>query len=343
MPPQHLLLEVFQSSVYLSLSDGALLYANLGDNVTLPCFHSSGAKDLSWYKQVAGEQPQIISSFYKHSLRFNSFYNQFKDDKRFSVHSGEGFYHLNISYVQDSDSAMYYCGQTNVRITEFGNETFLALKESSCWSFIQQPVSDSVQPGGSVTLNCTVHTGTSDGEHSVYWFKKNTGNSHLGNLYVHTCSSSQCVKATGSGSPAQSSCVYNLWKRNVSRSDAGTYYCAVASCGEIVFGEGTKLEVEQNSLPVFVWCVVAALLVSLILNIILICILCKRARRTNLQSGGSHSQLSVPECTTVTQNEQSDGVQYVALDYRKKQSKSRRQRSTEEETVYSAVRLTDLQ
>ncbi|XP_023252356.1 uncharacterized protein LOC111646981 isoform X1 [Seriola lalandi dorsalis] len=331
--------------IHLFGAYGALLYANLGDNVTLPCFYSSSAKNLCWYKQVAGEQPQIISSFYKHSVTYNTFYNQFKDDKRFSVHTGAGFYHLNISNVQDSDSAMYYCGQTSVTVTEFSNGTFLAVKESSCRSFLQQPLSESVQAGGSVSLNCTVHTGTSDGEHSVYWFRKDTGKSHLGILYVHTHSSSRCVKAAGSESPAQSRCVYNLWKRSVSLSDAGTYYCAVASCGEILFGGGTRLEVEekQYTLPVLLWSVVAALLLSSILNIILVCILCKTATRTYLQSEGSHSQQSVAVYATETQSEQSDAVQYVAVDYRKKQSKSRKQRSEEEETVYSGVRLTELE
>jgi len=37
------------------------------------------------------------------------------------------------------------------------------------------------------------------------------------------------------------SCVYNLLKSNISDSDAGIYYCAVAACGEILFGEGTQL------------------------------------------------------------------------------------------------------
>lgn len=113
----------------LSLSiDGALLYTNFADNVTLPCFYDSGAKNLCWYKQVAGEQPQIISSFYKHLPNSNTFHNQFKDNKRFSVHTGAGFYHLNISNVQDSDSAMYYCGQTSITVTEFDKGTFLILK-----------------------------------------------------------------------------------------------------------------------------------------------------------------------------------------------------------------------
>lgn len=96
--------------------------------MTLPCFYDTGAKHLCWYKQVVGEQPHIISSFYKHSPDSNSFYNQFKDNQRFSVHTGAGFYHLNISNVQDSDSAMYYCGQTSVTVTEFTKGTLLVLK-----------------------------------------------------------------------------------------------------------------------------------------------------------------------------------------------------------------------
>lgn len=245
--------------------------------MTLPCFYASGAKYLCWYKQVAGKQPEIISSFYKHLSDSNNFHKQFKGNKRFSVHTGERFYHLNISNVQHLDSAMYFCGQTSITVTEFQNGIFLVFKgilpivlhfglffssdfvlffyfmtlskikflyflESSHLSFLQQPMSDSVQPGGSVNLNCTVHTGTSDGEHNVYWFKRDSGDSNLGIMYIHTNSSTQCMKTFESESSAQS-CVYSLLKRNVSLLDAGTYYCAVASCGEILFGKGTRLDV----------------------------------------------------------------------------------------------------
>ncbi|CDQ87837.1 unnamed protein product [Oncorhynchus mykiss] len=108
---------------------------------------------------------------------------------------------------------------------------------------LQQPVSESIQPGDSVTLNCTVHTETCVGEHSVYWFRHGSGESHQGIIYTHGDRSDQCEKSPEAGSTTQS-CVYNLPKRNLSLSDAGTYYCAVASCGEILFGNGTKLGVE---------------------------------------------------------------------------------------------------
>ncbi|XP_051231309.1 uncharacterized protein LOC127349534 isoform X3 [Dicentrarchus labrax] len=143
--------------VLLFGADGAVLYTNPGHSVTLPCFYGASVKYLCWYKQVAGEQPHIISSVYKHSPDSNSFHNQFKHDKRFSVHAGEGFYHLNISNVQDSDSAMYYCGKIIIVVPEFENAIFLDLKQSGRSSFPLQPVFDTMKPGGSVTPNCTVH------------------------------------------------------------------------------------------------------------------------------------------------------------------------------------------
>ncbi|XP_045074618.1 signal-regulatory protein delta-like [Coregonus clupeaformis] len=96
---------------------------------------------------------------------------------------------------------------------------------------IQQPVSESVQPGDSVTLNCTIHTETCAGEHSVYWFRHGSGESRPGIIYTHGYRSDQCERSPETGSPTQS-CVYNLPKRNLSLSDAGTYYCAVASFPE---------------------------------------------------------------------------------------------------------------
>ncbi|XP_010766495.1 uncharacterized protein [Notothenia coriiceps] len=250
-------------------------------------------------------------------------------------------------YKQDSDSAIYYCGKISGVVTEFDNGTFLVLKESSLRYLLQQPESDSVKPGGSVTLNCTVHTGTNDTEQSVYWFKKeNTTNSkHVGTMYIHTNGSSQCVQSLGSEFPAWS-CVHSLSKQNVSLSDAGTYYCAVALCGEIIFGKGTRLEVgekRQDIFPLLVHCVVAALIVSVILNIIVIGILCKVSRRENLPSGGvSPPHTSVAEYTPNIENQESKDLEYEALDFKTMRSKSKRKRSTEDETVYSTVRLSDL-
>lgn len=114
-------------------------------------------------------------------------------------------------------------------------------------------MSGTIQRGGSVTLNCTVHYGECDEDHSIYWFRQGR---HQGILHTH---SGQCESLPPPGPSASQSCVYYLQKDNLSSSDAGTYNCAVASCGEILFGKGTNLliaddvEDKMAQMSIFVW------------------------------------------------------------------------------------------
>jgi len=88
-----------------------------------------------------------------------------------------------------------------------------------------------------VNLQCSVFSESCAGEHSVYWFRQSLGDSQ-GVLYTKGERNGQCKNSNESQTQ---SCVYNLLKSNISDSDAGIYYCAVAACGEILFGEGTQL------------------------------------------------------------------------------------------------------
>ncbi|XP_039896696.1 uncharacterized protein LOC120739098 [Simochromis diagramma] len=325
---------------------GALLYARLGDKVTFHCSFASRAKYLSWYKQVIGESPRVISSFYKHLLDSNSFHPGFKNNQRISVDSGEDFYRLNIFNVQDSDSAMYYCGQTSISVTKFDDGTFLVLREPSHRTFLKQPESNSVQQGDSVTLNCTLLKGSSAEEDNVYWFKKDTVDSHLGIMYSHTNSSSQCAKRSESSCSAQR-CVYSFTKKNVSRSDVGTYYCAVASCSEVLVGKGTRLDVvvkQDEAVPVLVKTVVAALVVSVIFNVIFCGTLCKIVQRKKCPSKGSLQQPNTSEYTANCENEDCAVVQYATVNFKKKIETSRRQRKdTVNDPIYSAIRTSHVE
>jgi len=108
-----------------------------------------------------------------------------------------------------------------------------------------------LHPGDSVNLQCSVFSESCAGEHSVYWFRQSLGDSQ-GVLYTKgerngQCKNSNesqtqsCGQCKNSNESQTQSCVYNLLKSNISDSDAGIYYCAVAACGEILFGEGTQL------------------------------------------------------------------------------------------------------
>ncbi|XP_038556305.1 uncharacterized protein LOC119889437 [Micropterus salmoides] len=152
---------------------------------------------------------------------------------------------------------MYHCEIAEWTANPEWSGTYLLLKgktqRTTNYTVIQgQTISDPDCPGDSMTLQCSVlsesENMTCPGDHSVYWFRAGSDKSHPDIIYTDGNGHDECDKRSDS----QKSCVYHFSK-NISSSDAGTYYCAVAACGEILFGDGTKVDsqaaviLEQNS------------------------------------------------------------------------------------------------
>uniref|UniRef100_A0A3B4ZAX4 Ig-like domain-containing protein n=1 Tax=Stegastes partitus TaxID=144197 RepID=A0A3B4ZAX4_9TELE len=109
------------------------------------------------------------------------------------------------------------------------------------YTVVQQTTeSDSDHPGEPETLQCSVlsdsENKTCSGDLSVFWFRTGSDKSHPDIIYTDGNRHDGCEKRSDN----QKSCVYHFSK-TFSSSDAGTYYCAVATCGQILFGNGTTL------------------------------------------------------------------------------------------------------
>uniref|UniRef100_A0A3B4D062 Ig-like domain-containing protein n=1 Tax=Pygocentrus nattereri TaxID=42514 RepID=A0A3B4D062_PYGNA len=214
-----------------------LKYLQWGENIHLNCFFSSADTGMiAWFKQTPGEKPLlIVSAFGNLQIKYH---NDFDKSGRFNSARTKDTFNLSISNAEPSDSATYYCAfayYTESRTVCYKSFYTVNLKSTT------PPESDTVELGGDTTLQCSILTDASAGDHSVYWFRHGSGESHPGIIYTHGNRSDECKKSSETDSPTQS-CVYKLPKRNLSLSDAGTYYCAVLMCGEIIIGNGTKLD-----------------------------------------------------------------------------------------------------
>nr|XP_020480401.1 uncharacterized protein LOC109974527 [Monopterus albus] len=258
--------------------------ANVSDDVTLTCpVYGDRAGVFYWYKVKCGYMVQIVAegTFAKVTLK-----NQF-DNSRFTVIRMGTQYHLNITNVQKEDEATYFCQSGSAYAMHFTEGTYLAVNDHNNQQksvYVKQsPETVSTQLGGSVTLQCSLLSKSQEnrvrcpGEHNVHWFRAGSGYSHPSVLYTHNDSSDE---------QEQRSCVYSLSK-TVQDSDNGTYYCAVVTCGQILFGEGTKVEIRTN-----MWSpkIIFFLALSLIVTVFICTIKCDCSKASVAQQKNSSGQ-----------------------------------------------------
>ncbi|XP_070818295.1 immunoglobulin kappa light chain-like [Chaetodon trifascialis] len=221
-----------------------LTVAELGDNVTLTCQISGDDRGFFyWYKLNFGYMVQTVAGGVLSKISLQGQFN----NTRFSVTNVNTVYALNIKNVSKEDEATYFCQGGTVYILKFMNATVLAVndhKNQQKSVYVKQsPETESVTPGGSMTLQCSLLSRNKDrvqcpGEHSVYWFRAGSGGSHPSIIYTRS-----------SDEEEERSCVYSLSQTVRDSSDTGTYYCAVVTCGQILFGEGTQVETREELCP----------------------------------------------------------------------------------------------
>ncbi|XP_051908212.1 uncharacterized protein LOC127591922 [Hippocampus zosterae] len=240
-----------------ALQPVSFVTVEVGANVTFTCPHSENMGDIFyWYKMKFGSIIETIVEGYFGEL---SLRGHFKNVRFRSARVGHTYF-LNISSVNKEDEATYTCQAGTSYNMRFIHSMHLLVKDPTHKSLHvkQIPQAKSVEAGQSVLLQCSILSGRRHNvsrcpdNRNVYWFKSGLGDSSPHIIYTN-----------GDDEKARGSCVYHLSKLIQNSSDSGTYYCAVATCGEILFGQGTHVETRQNVKPVGI--VLGALLTSAVI------------------------------------------------------------------------------
>lgn len=229
--------EVRSSDIY----QAALFQAvELGRSVTITCHINTAGRIRVWYKLNTGGRLQLVAS--TDTLYNLTTFNEQSNHHSVTSHSISS--HLTISTTMWRDTGTYYCGVMNLNEIQFGQGTYLMIKGAKMISdsVVQQPESQSVQPGDSVTLSCSVLTGHCAAEHvSVMWLK--TSDHSAPEMIYSSGNKNDICQRTESG---ETTCVSNLLMRNLSSDDAGAYCCVVTLCGQILFGNGTRINIHSS-------------------------------------------------------------------------------------------------
>uniref|UniRef100_A0A3P9C664 Ig-like domain-containing protein n=1 Tax=Maylandia zebra TaxID=106582 RepID=A0A3P9C664_9CICH len=319
----------FQSSHTTLLKNTALHFkpAHVGETLTFECqCEDKSAVMLYWYKQTLGNRPQLMSTYYKHS-RNGTFQDPF-NDPRFSLLTGNL---LKISDLRTSDSATYYCVMSNLYDFKFCEGTIVSVKGSdqNIRALVYQLSSETLQPVHSMVLNCIVQPGTCDGEHSVYWFRKSEA-SLPGIIYTNGSRNDPCERKPNTQG---STCVYNLPMKSLNLSQ---HYCAVASCGHILYGSGTA--VKESLLLVHFFS--GALALTAILTGFLAFKLYKLSKQHRRCAGKCYTfkaTLSFDH-PLHQDSEYKENLHYAALRNHKTNRSRKKTDQTQSECVYSSVK-----
>uniref|UniRef100_A0A8C1J818 Ig-like domain-containing protein n=1 Tax=Cyprinus carpio TaxID=7962 RepID=A0A8C1J818_CYPCA len=288
-----------------------------GDSVNFTCiFPKESRTTVAWVKQRAGEKPLLITSSYQ-ALPV-VFENNFDKHNRFFVEKDDSRFNLSITNVKESDTATYYCVKYIYQFT-FGESTDLIVKGRylNMPSDHERTVLDPVHPEDSeVALQCTVLTRSCAGEHNVYWFRHESGESPPGIIFTQERRNGQCERSSDVNSTAHK-CIYSLPKRNLSHSDAGIYYCAVAACGQIQFGDARKPDMPGFPTP---WIIALVLGTLNCLSVIVIIFLGTELYKQRKKDGTQNIQAGH------LMDEDRDALNYAALSFQQKSSTPRRPR-----------------
>ncbi|XP_041845655.1 uncharacterized protein LOC121642771 [Melanotaenia boesemani] len=232
-------------------------------------------REVYWYKQSQGDTLKLIVKVTRLQQKpsTSKFAPEFSDSG-IKVQDETTFIRLTIPRTTQEDEGIYHCAIMDWASDIRWSGTYLMVKGNTAktlnYRVVQQLTAS--DPGNPETLQCSVLSDSDDWtcpeDLKLLWFRSGSDNSHPQIIYTDGNRPDDCEKR----SDAQRSCNYNF-SRKVTSSDDGMYYCAVATCGKIVFGNGTVLGKEQRKGSEYFFLVItgSCLVISIIINIVFIC------------------------------------------------------------------------
>ncbi|KAF4094137.1 hypothetical protein AMELA_G00009690 [Ameiurus melas] len=312
-----------------------------GERVSLNCPFGDNHRTESviWYKQRFGEMPLKVGE--RLAYKEVKFSPEFKTSE-FRMETTDNGISLIILHFNKDHGGLYYCVKSfNLENVTVSNGTVLAVTGDGDVkvSVFQSGVSDSVPAGASVTLQCSVLSESKSAELQVLWFRAAPPQSHPQIIYTHHNSNHQCE----SGSSTHT-CVYNFSKNILGLNDIGTYYCAVAVCGKIIFGNGTRVQLENFATafnPVVI-CLGTALVMCGILISVQAVLLCKRKSYQEYTDRFQHNGM-INTAKTNTQDHDAVEMNYAALHFNERKTKRVKEtRGRSQDSVYSEVKFSSI-
>uniref|UniRef100_A0A3Q2PUK4 Ig-like domain-containing protein n=1 Tax=Fundulus heteroclitus TaxID=8078 RepID=A0A3Q2PUK4_FUNHE len=310
---------------------------SVGADVILTCprLKSEITAKLFWIRYIPGKCPEVLGGTRSFDIVNN-------DEETLITHirakQEPATFILHISKVNQSDTGLYYCVKALDLNLTFLEGVFLRIKrkEPNITAIIQHLLPDRVHPGDPVSLQCSVLFNSEDEtcstDHRVYWFQ--TGSSQSLPSFIYGNHGNECENSTEDHSGRK--CIYNF-SVNVSASDVGTYYCAVASCGVVIYSKGIKLDIKelnvwdlQKTNTIFIL-LCAVLTASVVVIFILTYIISKKT--CHCSNGNS--------CFIISTKKKRDGVSliYTAPTFTGgKAAGTERRNKVTPEAVYSGVR-----
>uniref|UniRef100_A0A096LQC7 Ig-like domain-containing protein n=1 Tax=Poecilia formosa TaxID=48698 RepID=A0A096LQC7_POEFO len=247
----------------------------LGESVMFNCDLPNteiGQKQVYWYKQSPGETLRLIVKFtLRHQNPATSVLSPEFSDSRWMVGVNETFSSLKILRPTQEDEGTYHCVVMDWTGTNKWNGTYLIVrgKTSHYTVFHQLTVLDPGLSADHGTLQCSVFTDLENKmcseDLSVLWLRAEAEESHPDIIYIDNNKRGECKKKSDS----QNSCFYHFSK-NITSHHSAFYYCAIATCGKILFGNVTKIE-QSGGLQLIILVILAiCLVISVIVNIVFI-------------------------------------------------------------------------